>query len=334
MDFAKAYRKCRNTQALKRGLASVESCLSQFSTEYFKVEEYSLKTFRDIHGYRISTVDGAAFFPRELSSIPPSSGMSWMGAAFSSVGIVYPPYHAMGYLNEFAKRIYDAPSSETKHSIAEEILLAMYQEDGIAALICGAWNKRKTFEPYIDQIIETTKAYHLGLYGVAIVGLLPCIEGVLRRLGTLSGGSVEQSVDITSLLKVLRRLKARELDQLVEEFVWYPENELNVEYLNRFHERVQMLEATEVYFRDALYRHTNALPPYVVLNRHGIAHGFFDGYATAGNYLRLFNLLSSLSFAAIFVEGRGSLFHPGETAESKILTNTLVKCSAIKQFVQ
>ena len=95
-----------------------------------------------------------------------------------------------------------------------------------------------------------------------------------------------------------------------------------------------MLEATEVYFRDALYKHTDALPAYVVLNRHGIAHGFFEGYATSGNYLRLFNLLSSLSFAAILVEGRGSLMHPGETADSRILTSALIKCMTVKQWVQ
>lgn len=334
MEFAKAYRKCRNTQALKRGLAAVESCLAQLSNEYFKVEEYSLKTFRDIHGYRVSTADGAAFFPKDLSSIPPSAGMSWMGVAFSSVGIVYPPYYALGFLNTFAKKIHDEPNSGLKDAIGEEMLLAIYPADGIAALICGAWIKRKTFEPYIDQIVEAAKAYQLGLYGVAIVGLLPCIEGILRRLGTLSGAAVEKSVDISSLLKVLRGLKARELEQLVGEFAWYPQNELNVKYLSRFHERVQMLEATEVYFRDALYKHTDALPAYVVLNRHGIAHGFFEGYATSGNYLRLFNLLSSLSFAAILVEGRGSLMHPGETADSIALTRALIKCMAVKQWVQ
>jgi hypothetical protein len=334
MDFPKAYRKCKRTQALIRGLASVESCLAQSSKEYFKVEEYSLKSFRDIHGYRVSTADGAAFFPKDLSSIPPSSGMSWMGSAFSSVDIVYPPYYALGFLDEFAKRIHDAPDDDSKRIIGEQMLFAMYPTDGISQLICGVWQKRKTFEPYIDQLIETAKAYQLGLYGVAIVGLLPCIEGVLRRLGTLSGGSVEKSVDISSLLKVLRRLKSRELEQLVGEFSWYPRNELDVEYLNRFHERVQMLEATEVYFREALYRHTDSLPSYVVLNRHGIAHGFFDGYATAGNYLRLFNLLSSLSFAAILVEGRGSLLHPGDSDASKVLTDVLVRCLGLRQWVQ
>lgn len=334
MDFSRAYRKCRSTQALKRGLASVESCLAQSSSEYFKVEEYSLKTFRDIHGYRVSTADGAAFFPKDLSSIPPSSGMSWMGVAFSSVDIVYPPYYAMGFLNAFGKRIHDAPDSDSKCAIGEEMLFAMYPADSIAQLICGVWGKRKTFEPYIDQLVETAKAYQLGLYGVAIVGLLPCIEGILRRLGTLSGGAVEKSVDISSLLKVLRRLKVRELEQLVGEFSWYPRNELDVKYLNRFHERVQMLEATEVYFRDALYKHTDSLPSYVVLNRHGIAHGFFDGYATAGNYLRLFNLLSSLSFAAILVEGRGSLLHPGETEASKVLTGVLARCLGLRKLVQ
>lgn len=333
MDFAKAYRACKRTQALPRGLRSVEACLERDGAIYVKVEEAKVDVFWPIHGYKITTLDGTAFFPRSLLEVPKNSGLSQMRDIFSSVDIVLPPYYIMKFLSGHAVKILAAKSQEEKDSFGNAMLMEMYPPDGLAELIDGVWSKRKTFEQFHSQLVESAKAYCLGLYGVAIVGLLPCIEGIIRRLGVLAGISVEDAVSIKTLVKVFRRLQQKEIDLMLDGYDWYPSAEITVGLLDHFHERVQMFESISIYLNAKLYLHTDSAPEYLTLNRNGITHGFFHGYATPENYLRLFNLLSALSFSAAMVEGRGSLMHPDSSAESEALTTILLRCTAIKHLL-
>src|SRR5438105_2844775 len=107
MDFAKAYRACKRTQALPRGLRSVEACLERDGAIYIKVEEAKVDIFWPIHGYKITTLDGTAFFPRGLLEVPKNSGLSWMREVFLSADIVLPPYYGMGFLSKHAAIIKD-----------------------------------------------------------------------------------------------------------------------------------------------------------------------------------------------------------------------------------
>lgn len=331
-DFAGIYRSCKRSQALVKGLKAVQENLQRIGVEYISAVDAKISTFHDIHGYKLTTLDGTAFFPvQPLSSV--RSGVSWMRSAFAEADIVVPPYYQMGFLHGNAGRILKADTHAEKMNIGSEMLYAMYPADGMAELISGVWSKRRTFDEFQSQLVEAAKAYCLGLYGVAITGLLPCIEGVVRQLGVLSGVAVEDSVSIKVLTKVFRKLQKRELVLMFDGYDWYPESEITVSYLDGFHERVQIFESISSYLESKLYLHTDSAPEYLRLNRHGIAHGLFKGYATKENYLRLFNLLSALSFAAAMVEGRGSLMHPGTTVESAELTASLRRCEAVSSLI-
>jgi len=238
----------------------------------------------------------------------------------------------MGFLGGYASRILSAPSELDRLDIGSEMLRVMYPSDGLAELICGVWALRKTYVSFHKTLIESAKAYSVGLHNVAIIGLLPCIEGVVRALGVKVGLRVEASVSIHQLLKVFDRLKSKELDMMFDGYSWLPAD-LNSKFLSRFHERVQMYDGISAYFTTKLYQHTNDVSDSTSLNRHGIAHGLFYGYATAENYLRLFNLLSALSMVAAIAEGKGSMLHPGATDDSKLLTQKLELCRAFASSV-
>jgi len=317
---------------LVKGLKAVQENLKRIGLEYISVVDAKISTFDTIHGYKLTTLEGTAFFPvQPLKAV--KSGVSWMRDSFVEADIVVPPYYKMGFLHENAARILKADTHAEKMKIGSEMLYVMYPADGMAELISGVWSKRRTFDEFYSQLVEATKAYCLGLYGVAIIGLLPCIEGVVRQLGVLSGVAVEDSVSIKVLTKVFRKLQKRELELMFDGYDWYPESEITVSYLDGFHERVQMFESISSYLESRLYLHTDSTPEYLKLNRHGIAHGLFKGYATRENYLRLFNLLSALSFAAAMAEGRGSLMHPGTTVESTELTASLRVCEAVSSLI-
>lgn len=326
MDFAQVYRSCKRTQALSRGIKAVQENLDRIGVKYIDVKPAKIETFRAVSGYRYTTLEGVAFFPVIPIDVPKGHGLSWMRSAFSSADIVVPPYYAMGYLDRWAKKITEAGDHEEKIAVGDAMLADMYPADGIAELVTGVWSARATFEQFNSQLVEACKAYCLGLYSVAIVGLLPCIEGVIRKLGMTAGLAVEDSVGIRQLSKVFQKLQRRELEVMLDGYDWYPQSELNIGLLDHFHERVQMFESISAYLQTKLYLHTDGAPEYLLLNRNGIAHGLFSGYATKSNYLRLFNLLSALSFAAVLAEGSGSLMHPGDSPESNSLTLKLRKC--------
>ncbi len=330
MDFARVYKTCKGSRALDRGLQAVLKCLERQGATYISVEEVKIDVFSTIQGYRITTLDGTAFFPKNVLEIRKIASLIWMRKELASADIVLPPYYALGYISKWASQIMSATDHGSKMRAGDAMLIEMYPFEAIAALVVGVWSKRKTFDLFHDQLVESVKAYSLGLYGVAIVGLLPCVEGIMRRLGVLAGISVENAVSIHSLIQVFKRLQKNQLSSMFDGFDWYPSSEINVGLLDGFHERVQMLESISSYLKSKLYLHTDSAPDYLTLNRNGITHGFFHGYATQANYLRLFNLLSSLSFAATLAEGRGSLMHPGASSESEALTASLVKCSAVR----
>lgn len=334
MDFAKVYRACRRTQALGKGLKAVVACLEREAADYIKVEEAKVDVFLPINGYRVTTLDGTAFFPRNISEVQKDAGLTWLREVLSSADIVIPPYYALGFLSKHAADINDAKTQSDKAELGDRMLLEMYPPGGLAHLIDGVWSARKTFDQFHSQLVESSKAYCLGLYNVAIVGLLPCIEGIVRRLGVASGMNVHEDVSIRVLTKVFRRLQQKEIDMMMDGYDWYPDNEITISLLDNFHERVQMLESISSYLNARLYLHTGSAPEYLTLNRHGISHGFFHGYATSVNYLRLFNLLSALSFAAVMVEGKGSLMHPGSTPESDALKVCLLKCAALNHLIR
>ena len=325
MDFAGVYRLCKKTQSLKRGLKSVKACLANLNVQYIAVEEVDVSIFAVIKGYRFTTFDGTAFFPCDLTSVQVNSGLLWMKDALISADVVLPPYYSMGFLEVYAARATSAATDQERAEIGDEMLRLMYPSDGLAEIICGVWANRETYKSFRQTLIESAKAYSLGLYSVAIVGLLPCIEGVVRTLGVMVGLRVESSVNIRQLLKVFDRLKAKELSMMFDGYDWLP-SDLNVKFLSNFHERVQMYDGISDYFLKKLYVHTEAADSSTSLNRHGIAHGLFHGYANKENYLRLFNLLSALSMVAAIAEGNGSLLHPGPTEESVGLTHQLEIC--------
>lgn len=91
MDFAKAYKQCRKSMALGRGIKAVEACLHRGKHEFDSLQEAKLSCFRDIRGYKIVSSGECAFFPRDLSEIKVGSGLAWYRDTFATTEIVLPP---------------------------------------------------------------------------------------------------------------------------------------------------------------------------------------------------------------------------------------------------
>ncbi len=92
-------------------------------------------------------------------------------------------------------------------------------------------------------------------------------------------------------------------------------------------------------FIELLYESTQNLSSGRIkaINRHVLAHALEDGVIEEieeNDFFRFITLLNALIFCSSFTGGEGSIFSPGETAESKSLVAQLILCSGISPLIK
>ena len=149
------------------------------------------------------------------------------------------------------------------------------------------------------QIDESIRTYFCGYTFNAVTGLLPVIEGIIRKIAT------SQNRDVGPGTKGLNL----ELEAIVER---------ELQSAHCYGERLVMLEAFRDFVRERLLENTKRFVGLNEFNRHGILHGLFDDFGQAINFLRLITLLDLLCFCIGMTEGV-SMFAPGNSPESAAL---------------
>lgn len=225
-------------------------------------------------------------------------------AALHKLDIVVPPYVPFGRLDNYAV-IIDSAQSEDLELVATGILSDIYDLPHISRLVGQVFAQKASYLPYIKQIEECVKAYCLGLFNVAICGLVPCIEGVLRNLCLSVGKGGVGSINREDLLGAVDELINRQRKELVDGYDWYPDAEMNREFLDGFNEIVQVLKSVEWFVKERLYEHSSRAGGSLPINRHGLLHGFISGSGSQLNFLKLFNFMAAVSFVAVFIDGGG-----------------------------
>lgn len=325
--FIKLYERCYQQHALANGQETVRGCISGLVTAPFAVEEQKIQSFKDIHGYRVTLNGESAFFPRCLKEIDGQNGLARMRLAFLQVDLVLPPYYQMGLLSTSAAQIDLLTSAEEKEKFAHDLLTNMYSEDSIASLCLEVFKHKKAISPFYDYIVESVKAYYLGLYRAAIITLMPCIEGIIRNIGDQVDIPIRDEISKVSFLKVLTMVQKRDIRSGVYAgYDWVPDEAMDIGLFDGFHERVQMIESIKFFIEHSLYEHTSQYKKETRLNRHGIVHGIISDFHSQANYLRLLTMINALSVASIIAGDPGSLFHPDITPEAAALGEYLKKC--------
>jgi len=239
--------------------------------------------------------------------------------------MVLPPYYQMGFLLPTAGAIEKASSSADREALASELLKNMYSVSAIADLCLGVFKKKKAMAAFYSYIVESVEAHVLGMHRAAILALIPCIEGIIRNIGTDIGKTIPNEINKKDFLSVLAEVQKRDIRGAFQGYDWVPDELMSIQIFDRFHERVQMLESIKFFIDCSLYMDTRHYENTTGLNRHGIVHGFITDFASEANYLRLFTLLSALSVVCILTGDDGSLFFPVSTPESEAWARWLSK---------
>lgn len=221
----------------------------------------------------------------------------WLANAFREVDWPIPPYMQLGgFLHPLAKAIKEA-TPESKLDIMRERMGSAYSADYLADMFVDRYSKIRYVRDFARQIDESFRTYFCGYTFNAVAGLLPVIEGIIRKIAASQNRNVGQGT---------KRLNG-ELQAFVD-------RELQSSHC--YGERLVILEAFRDFVRDRLLENTEKYTGLNEFNRHGILHGVFENFGQAVNFLRLVTLLDLLCFSVGLMEGGVSMFAPSSTPES------------------
>jgi hypothetical protein len=153
---------------------------------------------------------------------------------------------------------------------------------------------------FSHQIDESIRTYLCGYTFNAITGLLPVIDGIIRKM------AAEQNRDVGQGTKRLND----ELQALVDRELQSPAG---------YGERLVVLESFRNFVRDRLLQNTERYIGLNEFNRRGILHGMFEDFGQTVNFLRLITLLDLLCFSIGLIGGGVSMFASAATPESSRL---------------
>ena len=217
-----------------------------------------------------------------------------------SVDWVLPAYLPADGILKIAAMLEQEPVSK-REEFLEWILPGLYDEDRLASMLLGLYNKVIYICDFRVQIAEAVEAWHVGLHHAAVATMIPVLEGIIRKIA--KGGS--RDIGSTKITKKL----IGELDELIAKENRSP---------HRYDVRIVMLTGLRDFFAERLLENTDHYNGLDQLNRHGILHGIFEKYGAAVNFLRLITLLDLLCLAMVLAHG-GSCFAPDRTPKSQKL---------------
>jgi hypothetical protein len=233
----------------------------------------------------------------------------------NSVGWFIPPYVAMGFLSQMTQKIKDANGSYTQAEL-ENALSLIYSPENLAAMVIHRYTITPHINNYSKIIAEAVLAHFSCLDHIAVVGLMPVIEGAGRTLaesrgisGKKPGGKDKSPKEVFS-----------ELADSCKEFSKH--NNIGV-----VEEIASMMDSFKEYAKENLYITSTKYKHSDKTNRHGILHGAFsdDDYGAPINFYKAIATIDFLCFISAF-QASISWFAPDSTDESKELANYYLKC--------
>ena len=206
--------------------------------------------------------------------------------AFNRVGWFIPPYVSMGFISRVLSKIQNNGGTINQDDL-EGFLAVIYSEQHLAALVTERLHKVPFVCDYRNIIAEAIAAHFHMLDHVAVAGLLPCIEGIARKLAAS------------------RNIHTRQIRPLFTDLAEDSKTYVTSHDIGAVGEIVSMLDSFIEYTTQHLYVGSERYPLSDNTNRHGILHGAF-GDVEYGKPINFYKAIASIEFLC-FVAG---LHHP------------------------
>lgn len=222
--------------------------------------------------------------------------------AFNSVGWFIPPYLSLGFLTLIKDAIDSSTAFDQPH--LEAALAAAYSPESLAAMVSERYPATPCVKDYLQTIAEAVEAHYLGLRHIAVIGLMPVIEGAGRRLADS------------------RSVKAPTMKSLFPNLARDCKNEVVSKGIGDTQEVISMFESFEEFTCSYLYISSELYPLNDKTNRHGTLHGAYaDG--DFGDPISFYKAIGSIDFLCLVAALRASIswLAPNPTAASQRLAH-------------
>jgi hypothetical protein len=159
----------------------------------------------------------------------------------------------------------------------EAALAAAYSLESLAAMVYERYPATPYVKDYARTIGEAVEAHHLGLRHVAVIGLMPVIEGAGRRLADS------------------RSVKAPTMKSLFPNLARDCKNEILTKNIGDTQEIISMFESFEEFTDAYLYINSALYPLDDKTNRHGTLHGAYAD-SDFGDPISFYKAIGSIDF--------------------------------------
>ncbi len=215
------------------------------------IEEVTVNSFFGcLQGHKATIKGHKVFFPKCMKNSTRSEykDLNKIRSIFFRVGLVMPTYHTM-YSLYFSADILD--KAKNKEEAVSTYLNGMYSTESMAAFCIGVYRK-KVIAPFYEQILESIQAYYAGLYKAAIITLIPCIEGIIRNIGSLVGERCQSEVKTKKFLEILGKVGLHVMkSRVLSNYDWFPEEDV-LELLDNFDEQVHIIKNVMYYIKTSV----------------------------------------------------------------------------------
>jgi hypothetical protein len=283
-----------------------------------------------IPGFAFDVAGVESFIPQ--SKAAPVGGIGWLINNLAQWDLLPPPYVSLGEMGNLMKQvIFRKPVDPTP--VLTDVLSKVFSTEQLARYQVEMYEKFDVFRGFEKTTDECIKAFELGMNSIAIVGLIPVLEGVLRNIGEREVEGFQGSTSKDDFLKLIDHLSTR-LCQEAYSLYDVPAFMRHPDYIGAFHDKIQMLNAFREYFKTRLYESTGRVVGPIDLNRHSVLHGLVSDFDKPINFYRLIIGINFLGWTSYVLGHTESTIVLPATALSKERAKTYSKYKALGEALQ
>lgn len=244
-----------------------------------------------------------------------------IGEKFNELNWVLPPFQPRDEL----LKIYSDNSKKN------EIIKKIYSKKYVSNMVINKYSKLKYLKEYNSIIKECVEGFYFGLTKVAIIGLLPVIDGILSKMiegigEEIEDTHVEENLNLFDLPKKITKKALNQWEKVLFRGAWIDDKYKMKQFLRKIDETADVIISFQKYCEEYLFKNTRHLNKKTYLNRHLILHltshdkeiNYRKEINKEINFYVLISLIDCLAFInCCFENGElGSFFAPDSTKQS------------------
>ncbi|MFZ4823662.1 hypothetical protein CQW32_17415 [Pseudomonas putida] len=306
----------------KQEFLSLEIIKNKISSKGFEFEINTF-SFGNVAGFLVEGVGEKAFLPvRSVSYMNARLGrVTGCQEKALQMKIPIPLFIGQG---DLSREIHSLNGSDVA---ADDWLVDLFSPAVASIYVLKYFEKSRALAPYLQIIYESVEAYFMGLDHVAIMALLPVIEGGLRNVQELGLGHSDSNVKTEEFSRRLGEMIVKHGRGCAEDISIFPGStgqvELQISFFTHVNPQCDVMNAFRIFFKDVLYRPSNgALDGF---NRHLILHLLKSDFASPANFVRVFLLLSHIAFCERLNNSTIPMLWPGSDSDSIRLAKYFVE---------